>query len=61
MNNFCEKYNVSRETYLKLDRYCQSLTEWQEKFNLISKNTLNDIFFIQKARKMYNFAMGIRV
>ncbi len=44
MNNFCEKYNVSRETYLKLDRYCQSLTEWQEKFNLISKNTLNDIW-----------------
>ncbi len=44
MESFCDKYHVSRETYLKLERYCQSLIEWQQKFNLVSKNTLNDIW-----------------
>lgn len=44
MENFCSKYHVSRETYLKLDRYRQSLIEWRQKFNLISKNTLDDIW-----------------
>ena len=44
MESFCTKYHVSRETYLKLERYRQSLIEWQQKFNLVSKNTLNDIW-----------------
>ena len=42
MKKFCDTYNVSRETYSKLDLYCQSLIEWQEKFNLVSANSLKD-------------------
>lgn len=42
MEDFCKTYNVSRETYSKLERYCQSLTEWQQKFNLVSNSSLAD-------------------
>ena len=35
-------YNVSRETYDKLKLCQQALCEWQEKFNLVSKNSLQD-------------------
>lgn len=42
MKNFCNTYNVSRETFDKL-KSCQTmLGEWQQKFNLISSNTLED-------------------
>lgn len=44
MENFCEIYNVSRETYTKLELYCQSLIEWQQKFNLVSNASLNDVW-----------------
>lgn len=37
-----EKYSVSRETYDNLKTYQSLLTEWQEKFNLVSSNSLND-------------------
>lgn len=42
MKNFMEKYSVSRETYNNLKSYQSLLTEWQEKFNLVSNNSLND-------------------
>lgn len=42
MKNFMEKYSVSRETYDRLKTYQSLLTEWQEKFNLVSNNSLND-------------------
>lgn len=42
MENFCKIYNVSRETYSKLELYCQSLSEWQQKFNLVSNTSLSD-------------------
>lgn len=35
-------YNVSRETYDKLKLCQQALCEWQNKFNLVSKNSLED-------------------
>ncbi len=35
---FCD---VSRETFFKLELYEKSLAEWQEKMNLVSKNTLD--------------------
>lgn len=42
MKNFCDTYNVSRETFDKL-KSCQTmLSEWQQKFNLVSSNTLED-------------------
>lgn len=42
MENFCKTYNVSRETYSKLELYRQSLLEWQQKFNLVSSASLSD-------------------
>lgn len=44
MENFIEKYNVSRETYLKLERYVVLLNEWQKKFNLVSKSSLEYVW-----------------
>lgn len=44
MENFIEKYNVSRETYLILERYVALLCEWQKKFNLVSKNSLEFVW-----------------
>ncbi len=37
-----EKYNVSRETFDRLKTYQKLLNEWQERFNLVSRNTLED-------------------
>jgi len=37
-----EKYNVSRETINLLKTYEASLNEWQNKMNLVSKNSLPD-------------------
>lgn len=42
MKNFCDTYNVSRETFDKLKHYQSMLIEWQAKFNLVSSNTLED-------------------
>lgn len=37
-----QKYDVSRETFDKLKAYQALLTEWQEKFNLVSNSSLAD-------------------
>ena len=37
-------YDVSRETIRKLDTYVESLIEWQSKFNLIGKSTINSLW-----------------
>lgn len=71
MKNFMEKYSVSRETYDRLKTYQSLLTEWQEKFNLVSNNSLNDAWerhfvdsvqlwkFIPKnARNILDFGSG---
>ena len=43
--NIIEKnYDVSRETISKLDIYAQCLTEWQSKFNLIGKSTVDSLW-----------------
>ena len=42
MTNDIDKYPVSRETLQDLKTYEASLHEWQNKFNLVSKNSLND-------------------
>lgn len=36
--------NVSRETFLTLDRYVELLKKWQKAINLISNSTLSDIY-----------------
>ena len=44
MEKFCKTYNVSRETYSKLELYCQSLKEWQQKFNLVSNSSIDNVW-----------------
>ena len=71
MENLIEKYNVSRETFLKLKKYELLLNEWQSKINLVSKNSLVDawnrhfldsvqlIKYIPKTAKiMFDFGSG---
>lgn len=38
------KYNVSRETLAKIRRFVDLLTKWNQKMNLVSKNSLADIW-----------------
>ena len=42
MRKISDTYNVSRETFSKLELYHESLLEWQNKFNLVSKNSIED-------------------
>lgn len=71
MKNFCDTYNVSRETFLKLKTYQTMLAEWQQKFNLVSSTTLEDSWsrhFLdsaqlfpllpKSAKVMYDFGSG---
>ena len=37
-------YNVSRETIDKIDRYVECLLDWQNKFNLIGKSTIENVW-----------------
>ena len=66
-----EKYNVSRETFLKLKTYEASLHEWQNKFNLVSNASLENAwqrhfedsvqlfkFIPTSARTMLDFGSG---
>ena len=71
MENEMQKYDVSRETLLKLRAYEASLQEWQNKFNLVSNSSLEDSWnrhFIdsmqlfkyipQSAQSLYDFGSG---
>ena len=44
MKKFTEKYNVSHETIDKLKTYQKLLVEWQEKFNLVSNSSLQNVW-----------------
>ena len=39
-----QTYNVSRETFDKLDAYRQALIDWQQKFNLVGNSSLSDVW-----------------
>lgn len=43
---FCDKagFDVSRETFAKLEIYAALLEKWQNSINLVSKNTLPDLW-----------------
>ena len=71
MKNFCEKYNVSRETFDRLKTYQELLLSWQQKFNLVGPATLEDawnrhfldsvqLFFLipKDAEVLYDFGSG---
>lgn len=44
MENFIDTFNVSRETYEKLETYVSLLKEWQKKFNLVSNASLEYVW-----------------
>ena len=44
MKNFTEKYNVSCETIERFKTYHELLLEWQEKFNLVSNSSLQNVW-----------------
>lgn len=66
-----EKYDVSRETFLKLKLYETLLKEWQQKFNLVSNSSIEDAwnrhfedsvqlfkYVPENAKLMYDFGSG---
>ena len=57
MENFILKYNVSRETYSNLESYVALLREWQNKFNLVSKNSLEFVWerHIADSAQLFNY------
>lgn len=71
MINQIEKIDVSRETYANLETFQNMVLEWNNKFNLISKSSAEDIwnrhildslqllkFISNKAEKLYDFGSG---
>lgn len=71
MENLLEKYNVSRETTENLVTFQNMVLEWNEKFNLISKSSVEDIwerhvldsaqliqYIKNKDKTLYDFGSG---
>lgn len=71
MENFISTYNVSRETFLKLETYVTLLKDWQKKFNLVSNSSLPDVWtrhiadsaelfkhIPQNAKRLYDMGSG---
>lgn len=44
MEDFIKTYNVSRETFKNLNRFIEILTTWNAKMNLVSRNSMADIW-----------------
>ena len=44
MENFEKEYNVSRETFKKISDFITVLKEWQSKMNLVSSQSINEIW-----------------
>ena len=60
-NKFCSHILVSRETYEKLCMFHKTLMKWQNSINLISKNTIKNIWerhFLDSAQ-LYKFVKGV--
>ena len=60
-NKFCSHILVSRETYKKLCMFHNTLMKWQNSINLISKNTIKNIWerhFLDSAQ-LYKFVKGV--
>ena len=71
MENFKKNFDVSRETFDKLKCYVDLLIEWQNKFNLVSKNSLAEVwtrhiadsaqlfqYFDKNTKNVYDFGSG---
>ena len=60
-NKFCSHIIVSRETYEKLCMFHKTLMKWQNSINLISKNTIKNVWerhFLDSAQ-LYKFVKGV--
>lgn len=57
MENFIKKYNVSRETLSDFQTCVKLLTEWQAKFNLVSTNSLSEVWsrHIADSAQLYQY------
>lgn len=44
VEDFIRDYNVSRETCARLERFAELLKRWNRRVNLVSKDSLNDIW-----------------
>lgn len=61
-NKFCSHIIVSRETYEKLCMFHKTLMKWQNSINLISKNTIKNVWerhFLDSAQ-LYKFVKGVK-
>ena len=43
-DSFASRFDVSRETLAMLDTYAELLNKWNPKINLVSRNTLSDLW-----------------
>jgi 16S rRNA (guanine527-N7)-methyltransferase len=57
MESLIQKYNVSRETYDNLTTLVAQLKEWQEKFNLVSRSSLEEVWTRHIADSMQLFSL----
>ena len=57
MENFIKKYNVSRESFFCLEKCVSLLQEWQEKFNLVSRHSLEDVWsrHIEDSARLFKY------
>lgn len=57
MENFKKNFDVSCETFDNLQCYVALLNEWQQKFNLVSKNSLPEVWtrHIADSAQLYKF------
>lgn len=57
MENLIKKYDLSEEIYQKLEAYVRLLLVWQEKFNLVSKSSLNEVWtrHIEDSAQLFKF------
>ncbi len=57
MESFIKTYSVSRETFEKLNRFVQILTEWQEKMNLVSRSSMAEVWVrhISDSAQLYQY------
>jgi 16S rRNA (guanine527-N7)-methyltransferase len=60
--DFCFYQKVSRETYDKFKLFEETLVKWQRSINLISKSTINDIWFrhLLDSSQLYPFISKIK-
>ena len=60
--DFCFYQNVSRETYDKFKLFEETLIKWQRSINLISKSTINNIWFrhLLDSAQLYPFISNIK-